>query len=844
LTALPLKTTISALATANEIPFAAWSCCAQPAASITHPDHLQETPADWLPAIVPGTVASTLHANGQWDINQPLDADGKDWWYRTSFPAPSIQGGLCFLCLDGLATLAEVWLNGHHLVTTDNMFRAYRIDIAAQLQEHNELAIVFRSVTHDLIPKRPRPRWKTNLVNHQQIRWHRTTLLGRIPGWSPPVPAIGPWRAVRLDFGPVCVSEPRIATTLEGDVGVVTLHARLDTATLLEQASLQVGNYQVAAEVQADADGCHIHATLRIPDPPLWWPHTHGEQHLLDSVLMIHVGGEVHEFPSGKISFRQLEVKHENGFEVFVNGEPIYCRGACWTVNDIVALDGTPTSLEHDLRLARAAGMNMLRVGGTMIYESDRFYQLCDELGIMVWQDFMFANMDYPVEDSSFAANIAAEAKYQLSRLSKHPSVVMYCGSSEIEQQAAMLGMPRELWRNRWFGERLPALCAEYHPGTGYVPSTPSGGVMPFHVKSGITHFYGVGAYMRSPMEVRRADVKFTPECLAFANVPDQQAVNALMNGSLPVAHHPQWKQRIPRDTGAGWDFEDIRDFYLRHFFGVDPVQLRCFDMVRYLQLSRVVTGEMMAQVYAEWRSAYSHNHGALVWFFKDLWPAAGWGIVDSLGIPKAAYYYLRHSWQNRQVTITDEGLDGLHLHIINETTQPLNGSVELLLLKDAHIVTARQEVPCQLLPRSRQTLESDAMLDRFYDVSYAYRFGPAKHDVVVATLYDDKHQAISDAYHFMHQREPIMLSECNLEINTELIDKGRYQVTLRTDRFLQSVSFDVEGFLPDDNYFHLCPSREKRVLFTPFKDCKGALKGYVEALNLRNPVKIAVTKS
>src|ERR1019366_5058652 len=204
-----------------------------------------------------------------------------------------------------------------------------------------------------------------------------------------------------------------------------------------------------------------------------------------------------------------------------INGVPIYCRGACWTVTDMATLVGTRESLQRDLRLALAAGVNMLRVGGTMTYESDSFYQLCDELGILVWQDFMFANMDYPIDNPHFAENIKAEATYQLSRLSKYASVAVYCGNSEVEQQAAMLGIPRELWRNGWFGEQLPALCKGLHPGTVYVPSTPSGGVMPFHVRNGIAHFYGVGAYRRSPTELRKADVKFTSECLAFANIPE-----------------------------------------------------------------------------------------------------------------------------------------------------------------------------------------------------------------------------------------------------------------------------------------------------------------------------------
>ena len=117
----------------------------------------------------------------------------------------------------------------------------------------------------------------------------------------------------------------------------------------------------------------------------------------------------------------------------------------------------------------------------------------------------------------------------------------------------------------------------------------------------------------------------------------------------------------MPRDSGAGWDFEDVRDHYLQELFKVDAVRLRSFDMPRYLELSRVVTGEVMHAVYSEWRSSFSRCAGGLVWFFKDLWPGAGWGIVDSRGFPKAAYYYLRRAWQPRQVTITDEGLDGLH---------------------------------------------------------------------------------------------------------------------------------------------------------------------------------------
>ena len=825
--------------------FGPWTFCAQPPDAIKHSNQLREVNADWLPALVPGTVASALRALGKWDLSQPLDADAHDWWYRTTFEfRADARQRICSLIFDGLATLADVWLNGQPIFSADNMFRAYCLDVTPLLQAHNELVIGFRSLTHYLSHNRPRPRWKTNLVSHQQMRWCRTSLLGRIPGWTPPVPPVGPWRYVRFEVAVVATSELHLATTVEGNTGKVMLGARIQSAAPIERASLIVGEIEAPLETQRSANGWSVAGTLHVPDAPLWWPHTHGAQPLFDARVEIAAGGEIHRVPVGKIGFRNVEIDRNAGFGVRVNDVPIFCRGACWTISDIATLDGTPESLAHDIGLARDAGVNMLRVGGTMIYESERFYELCDELGILVWQDFMFANMDYPIEDPAFAANLESEATQQLQRLAKHPSVAIYCGNSEVEQQAAMLGVPRELWRNRWFAERLPAICAEYHPGAEYVPSTPSGGTLPFHTRSGIAHYYGVGAYLRPLSDVRRADVKFTPECLGFSNVPETDTVNLVAAGGSVMTHHPRWKQRVPRDTGAGWDFEDVRDHYLKQMFGVDPVQLRSFDMDRYLCLSRVVTGELMAQVFAEWRSGHSRNRGGLVWFFKDLWPGAGWGIIDSLGLPKAAYYYLKRSWQNVQIALTDEGLDGLHLHVINETANPFRGFVELTLLKDDHVVIARRQMPCELAVRSQEMLESDALLGGFYDVAHAYRFGPPKHDVAIATLLDGDRRVVGEAFHFVQPREPALLAAVTLEAEAAPRTNGCYEVRLKTDRLLRSVCFDAKGFLSSDSYFHLVPGREKTVRFKPIVEAGAKFKAYVEALNLRDPVRIGVSKT
>lgn len=843
MTHVEIPPTVSAHWAAPKL-LSAWQCCAQPPGAALTPALLNHTAADWFPATAPGTVAQALQAQGRWQPDAPPEAtfegDEKDWWYATTFAAPDLPvGQSCELVFEGLATIAEVWLNGQHILTAENMFRRYRVDVTNHLQPNNDLVIAFRSLRERLHQRRPRPRWKTNLVNHQQLRWQRTTLLGRIPGWSPPITAVGPWRAIWLDARPVRLTESHLNCAIEHGTGGVTFRAQVQTNFPLEQAVLCAGTTQTLISAERNENGWRLTGRLSIPDPPLWFPHTHGAPELTDCTLQLTAGGTSFSFSLGRIGFRSLEVSQENGFALRVNGVPLYCRGACWTVSDITTLDGAADSLAHDLRLAREAGVNLLRIGGTMIYESDRFYELCDELGILVWQDFMFANMDYPVTDAGFAAEIEAEAVGELKRLARHPSLAVYCGNSEVEQQAAMLGMSADLQRNDWFAERLPRLCAEYHPGTAYVPSSPSGGAMPFHVGEGIAHYYGVGAYLRSPRELRQANVKFATECLGFANLPEMETLSAITGGALPTTHHPRWKARVPRDTGSGWDFEDVRDFYLQELFGVDPVRLRSFDMPRYLQLSSVVPGEMMARVFAEWRSTSSHNRGGLVWFYKDLWPATGWGILDNLGLPKAAYYYLRRSWQPQQITLTDEGLDGLHLHLVNETAQPLRATAELLLLKDGQTPIARKEAPCEIPPRSAIALRSEDVLGQFFDVNYAYRFGPPKHDVVIATLYDEARAVLSEAFYFPCPGTP---TPTDAEVNIHVTQTGdeQYQLALSANRFLQSVNFDLSGFLPDDNYFHLAPHREKTIHFRRFKNQAKKFSGYIAALNLKEPIKFA----
>lgn len=825
--------------------FGIWQCLSLAPGLVAHPDQLRDRQNDWLssaaPATEPCTIASLLAAAGRWDLDDATDFDAHDWWFRTTFTvSDAATDQPSRLCFDGLAGNADVWLNRRRLAATDNSFRAYRFDIAELLRDENELAICFRSLNEELKRKQPRPRWKTNLVRNQQLRWQRTSLVGRIPGWAPVAPTIGPWRGVRLEAAPVVVEELKLVPTIDGATGVVAVRARIAAVSAPREALLRVGEAELVLKIEPAGDGWLCVGELRLPNVARWWPHTHGTPTLHDCELAFIVEEETFRFPQNAIGFRSLEVRTDPGFALRINGETIYCRGGCWTIGDLLSPDTNEATLRRDLTLARDAGANMIRIGGTMQYESEAFYRLCDELGLLVWQDFMFANMDYPVDEPAFRANITAEAEQQLVRLARHPSVAVYCGNSEIEQQAAMLGLARELWSNDWFARALPALCAEHHPGTTYLPSTPTGGVLPFHTHTGITHYYGLGAYLRPTTDLRLADVKFTSECLGFANMPEPETMFAVTDGNLPVMHDPAWKRRVPRDGGAGWDFEDVRDHYLRETFHVDPAQLRSFDLPRYIALSRAVTGEMMCKAFAEWRSTRSNNAGGLLWFYKDLWPGAGWGIVDSFGLPKAAYYALKRSWRTRQLTLTDEGLNGLELHLTNETAGDCAATVELLLLKEPNVVVARAETTVMLATRSRRRVSGDELLSRFRDTNYAYRFGPPQHDIVVSTWYDVERNVVSEAFHFVRRLATGRAATHAVHASAMKLGEATYQVTLAADRFLDTVRLAAAGYLPDDNYFHLVPERTKVVTFRVIAPAAAVtspppFRPTLEALNLES---------
>lgn len=806
---------------------------------------------DWLKTTGPGTAASTLRSLGAEAKNAPPRLDGADFWFRCNFSAASArESELLHLNLAGLATVADVWLNGRHLLRSDNMFVAHRLDVTSELRGDNELTIRCHALDPLLAARRPRPRWRAPMVEHQQLRWLRTSLLGRTPGWSPPLAPVGPWRPITLERSlGFFLESVELRPSLEAGVGVVRVRARARGlgASVLHGARLTVtspaGPLEFPVELRASPESVvDCVAEARIENPALWWPHTHGPQPLYRAVITFDGSGGELEVPLRAFGFRQLTLDTSDGdFQLAVNDCAVFCRGVCWTSLDAATLTSSREHYERALRAVRDVGMNMVRVCGPMFYEADDFYDLCDELGILVWQDFMFANMDYP-EDPTFRASVTAEARQVLGRWQGRPSLAVLCGDSEGEQQAAMWGAPREAWLRPLFRELLPATCRELCPDVPYWPSSASGGAFPHQPNQGTTSYYGVGAYLRGFEDARISGVRFGSETLGFSNVPDEVSIPLADGGRLPRPHNPVWKAGVPRDLGAGWDFEDVRDHYLRLLFGVDPIALRSTDFDRYLALSRVTSGEVMHRAFSEWRRAGSQCRGALVWFLRDLAPGAGWGVFDVTGRPKAALHYLRRVLARRTLVFSDEGLNGLYVHAVNDQAEPWAGTLKLDLFQDGESRVAGGEMQLSVAGRSATALSVAALLEGFFDTTYAFRFGPPAHDLVVAR-WTEGDVVTSEAFHFPVGLNPKAEADLGLVARARATGRSDFELSLRSRRFAHAVFLDIPGFEPEENYVHVCPGGERRIRLEA-REGSSEPRGTVFPLNARHAIRIGVAES
>jgi beta-mannosidase len=615
---------------------------------------------------VPGPAHGALLAAGR--IPDPFygrnEADvrwvgERRWVWRLAFDAGELAAHE-ELVFEGLDTYCTVWLNGERLLATDNMFVPHRVDVRERLRPgRNDLLLCFD-------PPLARAReveaqhGKRQLWNGDSARLHARKAQYHFGwDWGPELLVSGPWRAVRRHSWSARIDDLQARS----DVDVAGRYATLQVSARVTGASghrvafelLDPEGHAVAEQTAPADSAC---ATLAVADARLWWPNGLGEQPLYTLVARVLDGERVLAEDRCRIGLRTLRlvqapVEGEAGssFHFEVNGQAVFAGGANWIPDDNLLERITPARYRERVAQAAAAHMNMLRVWGGGIYEHEAFYEACDELGLLVWQDFMFACGLYPA-NSAFKASVRAEAEAAVKRLRHHACLALWCGNNEDYMLAESVGLagpgvPAERFEARAIYEGLlPEVCQALDPGTTYWPGspfTPGSDTKSSDVTVGDRHSWEVWHQQMLPYQ-RYGDVqaRFVSE-FGMQSHPSLALLESVLpeDERFPESRTVQWHNKA--GSASGPDGHRRLSVYLADNLRVGPT------LADHVYATQFVQAEAMRVAYQDFRRRWQRPGaravgGALVWQLNDCWPVTSWALIDSSGTVKPAWHAVRRA--------------------------------------------------------------------------------------------------------------------------------------------------------------------------------------------------------
>ncbi|OKL62158.1 Beta-mannosidase B [Talaromyces atroroseus] len=626
----------------------------------------------WLPApAIPSVVHQDLLANKK--ISDPLigfnelDAEWiseKSWIYRTTIQKPAIpEGANSFIVFDGLDTFATVYLDGKLILQSDNMFLTHRVDVTSQLLDPSRqsytLEVVFDSAllkAREIQKSHPQHKWvgfngetARLAVRKSQYHWGWD--------WGPLLMTAGIWRDVRLEIFSARIADvwTEIKLSHNHETAHVTAFAKVQSSHELNGHQgtfyLKFGGQELAHQdfvVGSDGTGS---TTFTIEQPNLWWPNGYGDQSLYElSVAVTQKGGDTLHQISKRFGIRTAEIvqkpdKHGKSFFFRINGVDIFCGGSCWIPADSFLPRVSEEKYRNWIKLMIRGNQAMIRVWGGGIYEEDAFYDACDELGVLVWQDFMFGCGNYPTWPT-LLDSIKREAIENVSRLRHHPSIVLYAGNNEdyqVQEQAGLTynfdDKDPQQWLQTDFPARyiyenlLPAVVKEYSPHVFYHPGSPWGdGKITSDPTVGDLHQWNVWHGSQEKYQIfGTIGGRFNSE-FGMEAFPHLKTIEYFVEDK---------KDLFPQSRVI--DFHNKADGHERRLATYLVENLRtATDLETYIYLTQVVQEETMMFGYRAWRRQWGderHCGGALLWQLNDCWPTISWAIVDYFLRPKPAYY-------------------------------------------------------------------------------------------------------------------------------------------------------------------------------------------------------------
>lgn len=783
-----------------------------------------------IKATVPGCIHTDLMENGL--IEDPYYRDNEtsqmwigeaDWSYERMFNVTSelLSHKHIKLVCRGLDTFAEIKINQKLIAKTDNMFRTWELDAKDFLEEgENHIQIIFSS-TYPYMQEKMDERWLTITgINHHRVtgsNYVRKSQCNYGWDWGPMCVTAGIWRDIELQaYDEAKISDVHITQKHSGnnvELNVTTNLEDYSDAKLKANVTILFDG-EAVCEKEYDVTSATSSVKIDIENPKLWWPNNLGEQNLYEvKVELIGESLKTIDEKDTRIGLRTLILDRHNdewgeSFQFMVNGVPFFAKGANWIPIDTFVTRASDEFYRQLLTDSKEANMNFMRVWGGGIYEQDVFYDLCDELGICVWQDFMFACSAYPVYDKDYIETFKQEAIDNIKRLRSHPSLALWCGNNELEHMGNMITdeADEKAGTMSWdeykllFEEIIPKLLAEYDGKHDYwVSSSHTPGENrgePNDPTRGDAHLWEVW-HGRKPFEwYRTCEHRFNSE-FGFQSFPEPEVVKSY---TLPEDRNIT-SFIMERHQRSGIGNDAILQYMLSWF------QLpKSFDMLMWT--SQILQSLAIKYAVEHWRRKMPQGMGTLYWQLNDCWPVASWSSIDYIGNWKALHFSAKKFFNPILISgVEDKEKLTVDLHISNDTLSEQKGKIVWNLMNLNGKLEAGGEFDAEI---AANTSEKTSTLDISEQVQKA---GGAR-DVVLFYSFIVAGKEESSNTTYFERPKHMKMQKPEFKTDIKQMNDKEYEVTIKSDKPALWVWMDIEGTRAkySDRFFDLTVDTPKTV--------------------------------
>lgn len=806
--------------------------------------YIMERDSIWRECEVPSVVQENLYQDGL--LPKPYYRDNEekiqwvsdhDWYYKTSFniKKADLINGLIRLRFDGIDTYSSIYLNGEKLGETDNMFVPVTFDVTNSLKVGENILVV-----HLYSPlKKAHPQYLSNGFNYpadnDHAPIHYSIFTRKAPyqygwDWGMRMVTMGIWKGVTLEklkgafidnyevVPSVDFAEPGVAKSgkidvaldiqmidlSEGDV-VFTLYSPEDEK-LMEKRAFVSSNRSVLRD------------NFEVQNPKLWWPNGWGDANLYRlNVAVYSKDGQLLDHKDRSLGFRSVKLVNEpdnfgTSFYFEINQIPIFAKGSNYIPGDLILTKRDKAYFESLFDDIIFANHNMIRIWGGGIYEDDLFYEEADRRGILVWQDFMFGCTAYP-SDPSFLLNVKNEAEYQVKRLRKHPSIVLWCGNNEVEEAIKYWG-----WQKRFstdiynqlvdgyaplFKELLPSVVTSCAPELDYIHSSPlvANWGRPKSLLHGDTHYWGLW-YGEQPFDIfDKYPMRFVSE-FGFQCFPPMKTIKEFAVEEDFGLETKVMRVHQKASTGNGL----IKRYMEREYLVPN-------DFSDFVYVNQVVQARGMEYSIRSLRRQRPRNMGALYWQLNDAWPAVSWSSMDYFHNYKAMHYRMRHAFDDVALAVKqlpdNESVTGLEFFVINDALEERRS----LDLRVTNFTFGGKPLVSQLFKIDKLEANSVVSVGKSSFADLDANAFPSESYIYLELKDRESGRVIASLVHYLKPDKELDLSHAKLEIKTTVMDGVAeielYSETLVKDLYLELPWHKVRF---TDNFFDLRPGERRTI--------------------------------